>query len=199
MRFFDGANPIDTDSTAPYEQDFAIPNNAPCGSRTFTAVVTDSSGQTSSDSVAIDVVGPNNCEDPPEAPDIEFNAPPSTIPQAGITVQAVPDAPEGVESVEFFLGTRSVCVDTTDPYTCLIEPHGDEVGVQTLRAVVTDDAAQTAEVAVPVTIDKFTPDGISINMARDRLTKKKVHRDDQWRGRPSGERHAPSRAATAAP
>ena len=177
VRFFDGANPIDTDSTAPYEQDFVIPNNAPCGSRTFTAVVTDSLGQTSSDSVVIDVVGPNNCEDPPEAPDIEFNAPPSTIPQAGITVQAVPDAPEGVDSVEFFLGTRSVCVDTTDPYTCLIEPQGDEVGVQTLRAVVTDDAAQTAEVAVPVTIDKFTPDGISINMARDRLTKKKVHRE----------------------
>ena len=33
--------------TAPYEQDFVIPNNAPCGSRTFTAVVTDSLGQTS--------------------------------------------------------------------------------------------------------------------------------------------------------
>ena len=111
VRFFDGANPIDTDSTDPYEQDFTIPGNAPCGSRTFTAVAEDSLGQTASDSVVIDVVGPNNCEDPPEAPDIEFNAPPSSIPQGGVTVQAVPDAPEGVDDVEFFLGTRSVCVD----------------------------------------------------------------------------------------
>lgn len=176
VRFFDGANPIDTDSAAPYEQDFLVPNNAPCGSRTFTAVATDSSGQTSSDSVVIDVVGPNNCEDPPEAPDIEFNAPPSTIPQAGVTVEAVPDAPEGVDNVEFFLGTRSVCNDTSDPYTCLIVPHGDEVGVQTLRAVVTDSAAQTAEVAIPVTVEKFDPDDISIEMNKERRTKKKVRR-----------------------
>ena len=177
VRFFDGATPIDTDSTDPFEQDFTIPNNAPCGFRTFTAVAEDSLGQTSSDSVTIEVVGPNNCEDPPEAPDIVFNAPPSTIPQGGITVQAVPDAPEGVDNVEFFLGTRSVCVDTTGPtYTCNVVPNGDEVGVQALRAVVTDNAAQTAQVAVPVTVGKFTPDGISIEMAKDRLTKKKVHR-----------------------
>ena len=176
VRFFDGANPIDTLETPPYELGFVIPSNAPCGSRTFSAVVTDSFGQTSSDDVVIDVVGPNNCEDPPEAPDIQFNAPPSTIPQGGITVQAVPDAPEGVDNVEFFLGTRSVCTDTSDPYTCLVVPQGDEVGLQTLRAVVTDDAAQTAQVAVPVTVDKFTPDGISIHMAKTRLTKKKVSR-----------------------
>ena len=65
---------------------------------------------------------------------------------------------------------------TTDPYTCNIVPNGDEVGLQTLRAVVTDNAAQTAEVAVPVTVEKFDADALSIEMAKDRLTKKKVQR-----------------------
>ena len=177
VRFFDGAVPIDSDSSAPYEQEFTIPNNAPCGTRTFTAIATDSAGQTTSDSVSVEVVGPNNCEDPPEAPDISFDDPPETIPQEGVTVTALPDAPEGVQEVEFFLGTRSVCTDTAGPdYTCLVQANGDEVGIQALRAVVTDNAAQTAEVAVAVEVEKFDADAISIKMHRERISDNRVRR-----------------------
>jgi hypothetical protein len=177
VRFFDGAVPIDTDGTAPYEQDFTIPNNAPCAPRTFTAVATDSSGQTASHSVVIDVVGPNNCVDPPDAPDIALDDPPATIPQEGVTVTALPDAPAGVTDVEFFLGTRSVCTDATGPdYTCLILPEGDEVGVQALRAVVTDDLDRTAEVSTAVEVEKFDPAGLTIEMDKDRFNRRKVMR-----------------------
>ena len=41
--------------------------------------------------------------------------------------------------VEFFLGTRSVCVDDTAPYMCKVLPNGDEVGDQILSAVVTSN------------------------------------------------------------
>jgi hypothetical protein len=177
VRFFDGGVPIGTDTTAPYQQGFTIPNNAPCGTRTLTAIATDSAGQTTSDSVPIEVVGPNNCEDPPGAPDITFDDPPDSIPQEGVTVTALPDAPEGVQQVEFFLGSRSVCTDTTGPsYTCLVLANGDEVGIQALRAVVTDDAAQTAEVAVPVEVDKFDPDELKIRMDRERISDNRVER-----------------------
>jgi hypothetical protein len=81
-----------------------------------------------------------------------------------------------VEDVEFFLGTRSVCTDTTDPYTCLITPQGDEVGVQTLRAVVTDSVGQTAEDAVPVTVEKFDPDDLTITMQKQRINRNRVTR-----------------------
>jgi hypothetical protein len=176
VTFFNGLQQIGVDTTSPYEQDFTIPANAPCASRSFSAVVEDSSGQTASDEITVDVVGPDECEEPPAAPTIQFNAPPTHIPQAGVNVEAVPSAEAGVDEVQFFLGTRLVCTDDTAPYSCNVVANGDEVGDQTLRAVVADNAAQTAETSTEVEVDKFTPDGISIHMAKERLTKKRVHR-----------------------
>ena len=77
--------------------------------------------------------------------------------------------------MEFFLGTRSVCVDDTPPYVCEVLPNGDEVGDQILSAVVTSEDGQTAIAAIPVTVEKFVPE-LTIEMHKERLNKKKVKR-----------------------
>ena len=169
VTFYDGANPIGTDSLPPYSAQRVIPQNAPCAERTMTAVAEDSFGQTASDSTTIEVVGPNSCISPPGAPDITFDNPPSSIPQAGVTVTALPVAPAGVDNVEFFLGTRSLCTDDVAPYTCQVLANGDEVGAQTLRAVVTDDAALTAEAATPVTVEKFDPAFLGLAIEKQKV------------------------------
>ena len=58
---------------------------------------------------------------------------------------------------------RLVCSDDTGPtYTCNVLANGDEVGSQSLRAVVADTAAQTAEDSAPVTVEKFDPDAAPV-------------------------------------
>jgi hypothetical protein len=179
VTFFNGLQQLGVVTSPPYTQDFTIPLDAPCGARSFSAVVEDSSGQTASDEISVDVVGPNQCEEPPAAPTVELDNPPTHIPQEGVTVTAVPTVDDSVDvdEVQFFLGTRLVCTDDTGPdYTCNVLANGDEVGNQALRAVVVDTAAQTAEDSADVIVDKFDPDGLSIEMDKDRINKKKVHR-----------------------
>jgi hypothetical protein len=173
VTFFNGLQQLDVDTTSPYEQDFTIPANAPCGSRSFSAVVEDSSGQTASDEISVDVVGPDNCEDPPDAPQVTLDNPPANIPQAGVNVTATASAEAGVDEVQFFLGTRLLCEDDTAPYSCDVLANGDEVGDQTLRAVVVDDAAQTAEDSAQTEVDKFDPDGLSLEMDKQVIAKSK--------------------------
>ena len=173
VTFFNGLQQLDTDNTSPYEQDFTIPANAPCGSRSFSAVAEDSSGQTASDEITVDVVGPDNCEDPPDAPQVTLDNPPANIPQAGVNVTASASAEAGVDEVQFFLGTRLLCEDDTAPYSCNVLANGDEVGDQTLRAVVVDDAAQTAEDSAQTEVDKFDPDGLSLEMDKQVIAKSK--------------------------
>ncbi len=81
----------------------------------------------------------------------------------------------GVDEVEFFLGSRSVCVDDTAPYVCEVLPNGDEVGDQILSAVVTSVDEQTATASMPVTVMKFEPT-LTIEMLKQRINKKMVKR-----------------------
>jgi hypothetical protein len=179
VTFFNGFQQLGVDSQPPYTQDFEIPSNAPCAEKTFTAVARDSADQTASDDVTIDITGPNDCIDeppPPDEPTIEFDNPPTHIPQAGVVVTADPTVDDSltVDEVQFFLGDRLVCTDDTGPsYTCNVLANGDEVGSQTLRAVVADSAAQTAEDSTPVIVDKFAPTSLSINHSSSILPKHK--------------------------
>jgi hypothetical protein len=158
VSFYDGADPIGSVSAPPYTQDFQIPANAPCGSRSFGATAKDSANQTSSaDPVVVSIDEPTfHCA--AHAISIDFDAPvPTVIAEAGTSVSATPTADAPVTQVEFFLGARSVCTDTVAPYTCNVVPLDAENGSQTLRAVVTDDFSQTAEVSTPVTVSEFAP------------------------------------------
>ena len=176
VTFFDGANALSIDEQPAYGTTFVIPENGPCGDRTFTAISRDSSGQTDSDSVTVTIDDEFDCEGPPDPPTISFDPPtPTTIPSAGLAVSVTAESESGVDQVEFFLGTRSVCVDDTAPYTCNVLPNGDEVGNQILSAVVTSTDEQTANVATPVTVQKFDPN-MTLEMYKERVSKKNVRR-----------------------
>ncbi len=176
VTFFDGANALSIDDEPAYGTTFVIPENGPCGQRTFSAISKDSIGQTASDSVTITVDDEFDCQGPPDPPTIAFDpGAPSSIPASGATYSVTASSDSGVDEVEFFLGTRSVCVDDAPPYVCEVLPNGDEVGDQILSAVVTSNDEQTATAAMLVTVQKFVPE-LTIEMDKDRLNKKKVHR-----------------------
>jgi Big-like domain-containing protein len=173
-----------------------VPADAPCAVRTFTAVVEDSSGQTASASDSVTVIGPNNCqpvvqEPPPEEPPPPPAPPTVTFPQvngigaSGTTVTVDPNAPAGVAKVEYFLGNRLVCTVTAAPYTCTIVPTADDVGLQTLRIVVTDKLGRTVVAERQVLIRQFKSRGITIRITNAKAKGKgKVKRTITARLRP---------------
>jgi hypothetical protein len=200
INFFDGATPVGQVIPPADTAAFAIPADALCASRTLTAVVSDYLGQTASDSAVIDVVGPNQCKDvevPPKAgpPSVKLTGLPAAIGEAGVTVSADAraDTAHGasVAKVEFFLGTRSLCTATLAPFTCNVLPLGREVGAQTVRAVVTDSAQQTATDNADVTVAHFQPTGLSM-----RLTTKAAG-TKTFKGLVSGALSLPARVSAA--
>jgi hypothetical protein len=179
VTFYDGSTELGADTLPPYTRDFTVPQDAPCAERTFTAVVEDSSGQTTSASDSVTVTGPNNCQpaepEPPGPPAVTF-PPVNGIGSSGTTVTVEPDAPAGVAKVEFFLGNRLVCTVTTAPFTCTIVPTAADVGLQTLRIVVTDKLGRTAVAERQVLIREFKSQGITIRILNAKAKGKKTKR-----------------------
>jgi ribosomal protein L37E len=195
VTFFDGASAVGTATNAPWSVDEAIPADGGCAPKTFTAVAADFLGQTSSSTVSID----GACEDETPAgsasgggggsstgdtpaggdtsapsgsgstPTVSLVSPPSTIGPNGKTVTANPASEAGVARVDVFLGTRLVCSSASEPYSCDVTPTGADVGNQTLRVVVTDNAGGTAETSSPVTIERFTSTGLKLTATSKKL------------------------------
>jgi hypothetical protein len=174
VTFYDGATPIGSDATPPYEASFELPGDAPCGARAFTAIATDSLGQTASDVHEVTVTEAANCL---AAPTIALVDPPARIGQDGATVRATVSSPAKIQSVAFFLGSRRVCVvpgtDTYGEYEespgCEILPLGSEVGSQAIAAVATDEFGRTAVATADTVVDRFDPRKLTA-----KATKKKV-------------------------
>ncbi|MEJ7894775.1 MAG: Ig-like domain-containing protein [Solirubrobacteraceae bacterium] len=85
-----------------------------------------------------------------------------------VTVNASDD--RGVAKVELFNGSTLICSDTTAPYSCAFSPRGSDVGRQTLFAVATDTAGQTASAARRIIVARFTARSVTARAtpARDR-------------------------------
>lgn len=167
---FDGTTPIGQVIPPADHAGFRIPVDALCAARTLTAVASDYLGQTASDSTQINVVGPHDCKPlppPPGPPSVKLTGVPSEIGAGGATIGADPrtDARASVVRVDFFLGSRMICSDSTAPFTCQVQPHGREVGSQTLRAVVIDSAGQSAAADAAVTVAHFQPPGLSARVS----------------------------------
>lgn len=157
VSFLRGGSVIGVDRQAPYEASFTPTPDQAGSSQSIVAVATDSRGQTATASRSLRVAGP--AEDRP--PTVRINAPASV--RGGGSFDVTADAADdlGATSVAFFLGTRRVCVDTTAPYSCRIEPRGVDVGRRTLMAVATDAAGQTATAAAAVRVGKFRPRSVT--------------------------------------
>jgi hypothetical protein len=194
ISFFDG-NALVSRVTPPADSaSFAIPADALCDARSLTAVAADYLGQTASDIVEINVVGPSQCREPeppvdppvdppvqpPGAPSVKLANVPAEIGQAGATVSADPsaDAARGaaVAKVDFYLGSRLLCTATQAPYNCQVMPLGREAGAQALRAVVTDSGAQTAAADAAVTVSRFQPSDFTVKLSAKPASKKKIAR-----------------------
>ena len=179
VTFMNGDDVIAVDRTAPYaatwEPDEALEGTA----QVVLAVAEDSRGQTSVAAKAVAIgnlpaPGPDPEPEPEPKPDpvapqptaLEDAAPRVTLAapvRAGgrFTATAATTDDRGIASVAILLGTRQVCLATAAPYTCEVNAGADDVGRQTLTAIVTDSAGQTATSMRTVTISKFKASALS--------------------------------------
>jgi hypothetical protein len=174
VSFADGATPLGSDAAPPYTATLAIPADAPCAARTVTATAQDSLGQTSTATLTVTVVGPNNCEPPVAPPTIALPDTLNAIAQGGTDVAVTAAGAAGIAKVELYLGARLVCTDTVAPYACKVVPRPADVGLQSLRAVATDGKGQTAVATRQVQIDRFRSRGVAISVVE---RKRKRHRE----------------------
>jgi hypothetical protein len=98
------------------------------------------------------------------SPSIAWAAPAaSTRLRAVVTTLRVTASDDrGVQSIRLLGDERVICTDTTAPYTCAYRPRASDVGRNTLVAVVTDTAGQTATAVRAVTVSRFTPRAVSL-------------------------------------
>jgi hypothetical protein len=140
-----------------------------CGPGGDTAVV-DTLDSVAADCETVDRAEAGNAFDD-RAPTAVFAAPGvgARLPSGKATL-LVADATDdhGVAKVEFLDGGTLLCTTTTAPYTCPFQPGGTNVGANTLIAVVTDTAGQTATAIRAVTVDAFAaPLSSRLTPARD--------------------------------
>jgi hypothetical protein len=183
VRFFQGATSLGTVDVPPYSTTYTIPADAACGARSFMALVQDSAGQTAAATASVTVVEANNCQPPEEPPPPPPAAPTGALPpslrvikQAGTPVTATASAEAGVTKVEFLLGERLLCTVTAAPYTCLVTPRLQDVGIQTLTVVITDKAGQATTLTRQVLVRPFKPQGVDITVTKAKGKKKGTQR-----------------------
>ena len=104
-----------------------------------------------------------NANDTPEdaAPTVALDAT-----TRALTASAADD--RGIASVAFVDDDRVVCVDDTAPYSCDYAPRGDDVGRNTLTAIATDTAGQTASDRKLLAIGRFAPAGLTLKVSKRR-------------------------------
>lgn len=132
------------------------------GSSIVDAVATDASGLTTTSAARRVTVKNGAVGDNDRPPAVAFTAPaPGTLVRATTTVSANATDDRGVRSVSFFDGERLICTDTTAPYACTYTARGDDVGRDTLFAVATDTADQTAAAFRAIRVNRFTPGSVT--------------------------------------
>jgi Ca2+-binding RTX toxin-like protein len=68
---------------------------------------------------------------------------------------------KGVAQVIFLAGTRTLCVDTTAPFTCAYNPRDADLGKVTLTAMAVDAAQQSATALRSVVVGRFSPKSVT--------------------------------------
>jgi hypothetical protein len=113
----------------------------------------------------VDRANAGNANDVPEdrAPAIAFLSPaPNALLRAtgaSVTFSALDD--RGIAGVRLFDDGRLVGSATAAPYAIAYRPSGGDVGPDTLVAIATDTAGQTATAIRPVRVARFTPRRLS--------------------------------------
>lgn len=175
VQFLRGSTVVGTATKRPYATTITSPG--PGSSTAITVRATDSSGQTTSRSIAIQgeappaptpLPEPQQPQQPQQQQPAADDRPPAvtiTSPSEGaaidprfaprITADASDD--RGVARVGFLDDGRLVCIDESAPFECDYAPRGDDVGRNTLIAIAVDGTGQTAVDFRAVRVGKFTP------------------------------------------
>jgi Ca2+-binding RTX toxin-like protein len=137
-----------------------------CGEGADTAIVdTLDTVSDSCENVSTADVGNANEDKPPTvawtAPASGAKLPGSKV--ATLTVGATDD--KGVAKVVFMDDDTVVCTDTVAPYTCAYQANGTDLGHNTLTAVASDAAGQTASSVRPVVVTRFSAETLSLKVS----------------------------------
>jgi Ca2+-binding RTX toxin-like protein len=92
-------------------------------------------------------------------------------PGSALGVSAQDD--RGIAGVQWLDDDRVICTDTTAPYDCDYKPTVGDVGRNTLTAIATDTAGQTASVVAAKTVERFAPVAVTLTL-KGRLASGKV-------------------------
>jgi hypothetical protein len=160
VEFFQGANSLFVDTDNPYRVDV---DNLAAGNYTFTAILRDNNGETSTNSVSI-VVN--------ELPSVSITNP---IDGAGLLVPAsflleatASDVDGTVTRVQFFNGSTSLRVLTNPPYNVLVKNLS--TGNYKFDAVATDNLGGTKRTSIDVIVKQRPTVTINTPAAGARLT-----------------------------
>ena len=168
----------------------------------------DSAGQTASATITVGIAAEDCAVDPgptptpvptvapPTTPSVAFVNAPLTLGAGGADLAVAPSAPLGFKQVDVFLGTTRVCTITTAPYSCRVRPTGGDVGIQEVRAVLTDVAGNTALAAIRVEVPRFEARLARASPARPRTCRATARAS---RSRPRSSCPSASAAPRAAP
>lgn len=142
IEFFAGTNSLGVDTGNPYRMDV---NNLPAGDYTLVAILTDTLGDKSTNSVSIIVN---------ELPSLAITNPADgdgLIAPATFTLQATAADTDGsVTQVQFFRGTTSLGVVTNAPYNVEVRNLGS--GSYTFAAVATDNLGGTTRETIDLLV-----------------------------------------------
>lgn len=131
------------------------------GSHTIIARATDTIGQTSTDSITVNV---DNVDNPPT---VEIISPTDGATVSGaITVKASTSDDKGVSKVDFYIDDVLLATDDTSPYECSWDTTTAGDGSHSIKATATDTAKQTASDTNAVTVDNTPPaqvTGLTVN------------------------------------
>ena len=85
-----------------------------------------------------------------------------------LSVNAADD--RGLTKVQFFDDDRIICEVTAAPFNCAYQPRGGDVGRNTLVAIASDGAGQTASSVRAITVRRFSPKTMTLTLrpSRDR-------------------------------
>jgi hypothetical protein len=143
-----------------------------CGSGTDAAVVDTLDIVAGCETVDRLDVGNANDEPEDQPPTIGFLAPAANglVPASGASVTLAALDDRGVANVELFDDGAAVGVDGAAPFAIPYRPTGGDVGLNTLVAVATDTAGQTATAIRRVRVGRFAPRRVSLQVTptRDR-------------------------------
>jgi hypothetical protein len=136
-----------------------------CGRGNDVAIV-DTFDQVGADCESIQTADVGNALDD-KPPTIAWTAPAAAAKLPGdtpttLTVNAADD--KGVTQVQFLDDDRVVCTDTAAPYTCAYQARGDDVGRNTLVAIASDAAGNTASSVRTVNVDRFSARSVSLTL-----------------------------------